>query len=365
MNIVIAGGGTGGHLFPGIAVARELNERLKGVQIYFVGTADGIEGRVIPEEGFDIRFIRSEGLVGKGLKGFMRAGCTVPLSMKDSYLVLKEIRPSLVFGVGGYSSGPVLLTARLMGIPTIIHEQNTIPGLANRLLSKFVNTVAVTYHESMGFFPRTKTFLTGNPIREEILKGDRQRGMEAFSLKGGLFTIFIFGGSSGASRINQAVAGALPYLKDIKNMIQFLHQTGERDFRYMKDLFLSQGFRGTVAPFIHKMADAYAAADLVISRAGATTLAELTACGKAAILVPYPHSASNHQEVNAKKLLDIGAAQVILDHDLDGKRLSGDIRRIIADAEAKAEMEKTCRSLGGGDATSRVVDLIQGLIKGH
>jgi UDP-N-acetylglucosamine--N-acetylmuramyl-(pentapeptide) pyrophosphoryl-undecaprenol N-acetylglucosamine transferase len=363
MNIVIAGGGTGGHLFPGIAVAREIEKRLGNVKICFVGTAERIEGRIVPKEGFDIRFIRSEGLVRKGLYGLLKAGLKIPLSLRDSRRILKDLRPALAFGVGGYSSGPLLLCAALMGIPTIIHEQNTVPGLTNRLLGRFVNAVAVTYHESMGYFPRNRTFLTGNPIREEILKGDREKGYRTFSLKKGLFTIFIFGGSSGAGSINKAVSESLEYLKDIKHMIQFLIQTGEKDFHFMKDTLLSRGFRGSVLTFTYDMADAYAVADLVVSRAGATTLAELTACGKAAILVPYPYAAGNHQEQNAKKLWDAGASQVILDKDLNGKSLSDRIRHIMANAEVKSEMEKTCRSLGGRDATKRVVELVHGLLK--
>ncbi len=363
MNIVIAGGGTGGHLFPGIAVAKELEKTIVDSRICFVGTVKGIEERVVPKEGFDIKFIRSEGLVGRGFFDLVRAILKVPLSIKDSYTILRELRPALAFGVGGYSSGPLVLCACLMGIPTIIHEQNTIPGLANKLLGKIVNSVAVSFHESMGFFPKNKTYLTGNPVREEILKGDRERGFRTFSLNKKLFTIFVFGGSSGASKINKAVAESLEYLKDLKSHVQFLHQTGERDFKYMKDHFYSSGFKGTIISFTHEMADAYAVADLVISRAGATTLAELTACGKAAILVPYPHSAGNHQEANARKLLDAGAAQMILDKELDGKVLSDQIRRLLADYEMLAEMKRTSGSLGGRDATGRIIELVNGLLK--
>jgi len=363
MNIVIAGGGTGGHLFPGIAIAKELEKTMVDLKICFVGTVKGIEEKVIPMEGFDIRFIRSEGLVGRGLSGLVRAIIKLPLSMKDSYMILRELRPAMAFGVGGYSSGPLVFCAYLMGIPTMIHEQNTVPGLANKMLGKFVKNVAVTFHESMGYFPHNKTYLTGNPVREKILKGDRDRACRRFSLNKRLFTIFIFGGSSGARKINKAVAESLTYLEDLKDQIQFLHQTGDRDFKYMKDHFYSHGFSGTVLPFTHEMGDAYSVADLVISRAGATTVAELTACGKAAILVPYPYSAGDHQEANARKLWDAGAAQMILDKDLDGKVLSDHIRRLLADEKTVAEMERTCRSLGGRDATGRIVELVKGLLK--
>ncbi len=363
MNIAIAGGGTGGHVFPGLAVAKELKKIIADVRVLFIGTAEGIEAKIIPKEGFDIRFIRSEGLVGHNIYRSVRSVLKMPLSLRDSYKILKDFKPELVFGVGGYCSGPVMLSAFLLGIRTIIHEQNTIPGLTNRALGKIVNTVAVTYHESMNLFPHGKTYLTGNPVREEILKGDRNRGYKIFSLDKELFTIFIFGGSSGASRINNAVGEALKYLEDFKDNIQFLHQTGDKDFDSMKELYRSRGFKGTVIPFAHEMADAYAVADLVISRAGATTLAELTACGKAVILIPYPFAAGNHQEANARKLWDIGAAQMVLDKDLNGKTLSDLIRYLLNDPDVIGEMERTSRSLGETDATRKIIELMMGLMK--
>jgi UDP-N-acetylglucosamine--N-acetylmuramyl-(pentapeptide) pyrophosphoryl-undecaprenol N-acetylglucosamine transferase len=363
MKIIIAGGGTGGHIFPALAVAKKLKETIANVSITFVGTVRGIESKIIPKEGYDIRFIRSEGLVGKDLVSTIRSVSRLPLSLMDSRRILKEINPDMVMGVGGYSSGPVVLCARMMGIPALIHEQNTLPGLTNKLLGKFVDTVAVTYHESMKYFSPEKTYLTGNPVREDILKGDRDRGCKTFSLDKDLFTIFIFGGSSGASNINNAVGESLVYLDQFRENIQFLHQTGEKDFDAVKEIYSSKGFKGTVLPFAYEMADAYAVADLIISRAGATTLAELTACGKAAILVPYPHAAGNHQEINARKLWDVGAAQMILDRELNGKSMADMIRYLLEDPEAIAGMERTSQSLGSFDATKKVIELIIGLLK--
>lgn len=363
MNIVIAGGGTGGHVFPALAVARELARTFPGIKITFAGTARGLEAKIIPKEGYDLKFIRSEGLVGKSAYATVRSLLKIFLSLKDSYKILKDIKPDVVMGVGGYSSGPVLLCARLMGIPTIIHEQNTMPGLANRVLGKFVDTVAVTYHESIRFFPHDRTVITGNPVREEIFTGSREEGRRTFSLEEGLFTIFVFGGSAGATRINEAVAEALAYLEPYKERIQFLHQTGNRDFDAIKEKYLAREFKGTVVPFAYEMADAYAVADLIISRAGATTLAELTSCGKASILVPYPYAAANHQEINAKKLWDMGAAQIIIERDLNGKTLSDMIKYLMEDPDNIAEMERISKSLGTRDATKKVVDLIKVLLK--
>lgn len=363
MKIIIAGGGTGGHLFPALALAREIKKVSADARVTFVGTTRGLEARVIPKEGYDIRFIRSEGLVGKGIFKTVKSLMKVPISLMDSRDILKDIKPDLVLGVGGYSSGPVVLCAKMMGIPTIIHEQNTIPGFANKILGGFVDTVAVTYHESVKYFPEYKTYITGNPIRAEILTGSRDRGCENFSLDRDRFTIFVFGGSLGASSINKAVAEALTYLEPLKKHIQFLHQTGERECDSVKEVYRSREFRGTVIPFAYEMADAYAVADLIISRAGATTLAELTACGKAAILIPYPYAAANHQEVNARKLWDIGAAQMILERDLNGKTLADLIRHLLEEPDAIGEMERISKSLGSSDAARKVVELMMGLLK--
>jgi len=363
MKVVIAGGGTGGHLFPGVAVAKELMERDDGNVVIFVGTTKGIEGKIIPKAGFGLRFIRSEGLVGKGAAGTLRSAMKIPLSLKDSFAILREIKPDIAFGVGGYSSGPLIMSALLMGIPTMIHEQNTVPGLTNRMLGRFVRTVAVTYHESISFFPKEKTLLTGNPVRREILTGERDRGYDRFSLNKDMFTIFVFGGSSGAGHINKAVTDALGFLGEYKDRIQFLHQTGEMDLVPVREMYHSKGFKGTIISFTHEMADAYAAADLVISRAGATTLAELAACGKAAILVPYPFAAGKHQESNARKMLDIGAAQMVLDEELNGKKLSEHISYLFDNPDIISQMERTVMSLGGSDASRKIIEHMMGLIK--
>lgn len=363
MKIVIAGGGTGGHIFPALAVAKELEKTIPDLKVTFVGTTRGLEARVIPKAGYDLRFIRSEGIVGKNIFNTVKSILKIPLSLRDSRDLLRELEPDLVLGVGGYSSGPLVLCAKMLGIPAIIHEQNTLPGLANKLLGKFVDTVAVTYHESMKYFPQGRTYLTGNPIREDILKGDRESGYRNFSLDRERFTLFVFGGSAGASSINKAVSEALVYLESLKDRIQFLHQTGERDCDAMKEVYRSKGFKGTVIPFAYEMAEAYAVADLIISRAGATTLAELTACGKAAILVPYPYAAANHQEINARKLWDMGSAQMLLDRDLNGKTLADLIKHLIEDPDAIGEMERISKSLGSSDAARKVVELIMGLLK--
>jgi len=238
-----------------------------------------------------------------------------------------------------------------------------MPGLTNRILGRIVDAVAVTYHESIGFFPADKVTVTGNPVRKDIVLGSREQGLKMFSLDRDRFTVFVFGGSRGAARINKAMAEALGYLDHLKDRIQILHQTGEKDHEAVKRIYRTRGFRGAVIPFAYEMAEAYAVADLVISRAGATTLAELTACGKAAVLVPYPYAAARHQEINARKLVDMGAARMILDRELNGRKIADIIARFLDNPDELREMATISRSLGNPGASARITDLLESLIK--
>ncbi|MBI5203804.1 MAG: undecaprenyldiphospho-muramoylpentapeptide beta-N-acetylglucosaminyltransferase [Nitrospirae bacterium] len=363
MRVIIAGGGTGGHLFPGLAIAEELKRRDEKTEVIFVGTEHGIEARIIPREGYPIKFLRAEGLVGVSILRKLRAVLKMFFSIADSYSIIRAVRPDIVIGVGGYASVGPVFTAFLASAPTMIVEQNSVPGLANKVLGKFAGAVGVTYQESIPFFPNAKTFLTGNPIRMRIIKGSKDAAYNIFSLERDKFTIFIFGGSSGAKSINRAMVDAFNHMPDLKENVQFLHQTGERDYEYVRESYRKWGFKGTVAPFIYQMAEAYAVADVVISRAGATTLAELTAIGKPAILIPYPYAAGHHQELNAGKLLEMKAARMILDHELRGDILAENIRELYANEELRSEMEKQSRTVGRPDAAQRIVDIAMSLIK--
>ncbi len=363
MRVIIAGGGTGGHLFPGLAVAEEFKNRDASTEVIFVGTETGIEARVVPREGYPIRFLRAEGLVGVTYVRKIRALLKTVFSVTDSYRIIRTVNPDIVIGVGGYASGAVVLLSSLMSIPTLILEQNAVPGLTNRILGKFVDAVCAGYQESMSFFPKGKTFLTGNPVRRRIAKGDPDAGFRLFSLEKGLFTILAFGGSSGARSINRALVEALPYLEDLRDKIQFLHQTGQAEYESVRNSYRAGGFKGTIAPFIYEMGEAYAVADLVISRSGAMTLAELTTLGKPAILVPYPFAAGNHQELNALKLQEIGAAQMIPDRELRGEVLAENIREFTVDEAMREEMKKISRSVGRPDASLRIVDMAMSLVR--
>ncbi|MBF0557596.1 MAG: undecaprenyldiphospho-muramoylpentapeptide beta-N-acetylglucosaminyltransferase [Nitrospirae bacterium] len=363
MKNMISRGGTGGHLFPGLAVAEEFRERSLADEVVFAGTVHGIEARVIPREGYTIKFVRAEGFIGKSFFRKLRALVFFLLSIVDSYGIIKSQRPSIVIGVGGYASVGMLLAAHFKGIPTMILEQNSVPGFANKFLSRFVDAVAVTYQESIDYFPREKTFLTGNPVRKNMLTKDEQKAGSLFPLDRELFTVLISGGSLGASSINNAMVEALNYLLDLRQNIQFLHQTGEKDYEKVTEAYRRLGFKGIVVPFIYQMAEAYAMADMVICRSGATTLAEITAIGKPAILIPYPFAASNHQEYNARKLQDMGAARVVLDRSLSGELLSEMVRELYGDEHACREMQKASVAFGRIDAAEKVVDIALSLVR--
>ncbi len=367
MKVIIAGGGTGGHLFPGIAVAEEFqNRNIKKTDIIFVGTHQGIEARIIPKQGYDLKFLRAEGIVGKSILKKLKAFIIFFLSIIDSINILKKVRPDIVLGVGGYASVGMVLAARLKGIPTMILEQNSVPGLANRVLSNFVDSIAVTYQESMVHFPSYKTTLTGNPVRKQMLlkdKKDIDAAYSLFSIDRDKFTIFVFGGSAGASSINYAMIEALKYLTEFRDSIQFLHQTGKKDYYVVRDAYRSHGFKGVVAPFIYQMAEAYAVSDMVVSRAGATTLSEITVMGKPSILIPYPYAASNHQEYNAIKLKNMGAARIILDRELTGQRLAFEIKELYLNNDLRADMARAASAFGRLDAAEKIVDLAMSLLR--
>lgn len=363
MKVVIAGGGTGGHIFPGIAIAEELKRRDESAEVIFIGTEHGIEASIVPKEGYPIRYLRAEGIVGKSLMKKFSSVIKTIFSVYDSYKLLKGLRPDALIGLGGYASFGPVFTGYILSIPTIIMEQNSVPGLANKFLGKIADIVCVTYHESISFFSKSKTYITGNPVRHKILTASRESGYQLFGLEKGRFTIFVFGGSSGARKINNALCGAFNHIHDIRDKIQFLHQTGKNDYEMVRETYRKWGIKGTVSPFIHQMPEAYAVADLIISRAGATTLAELTALGRTAILVPYPYAAGHHQELNAQRLSEMGAARVIFDHELDGEILAKNIRELYDDPGTRLEMQRASKSLGRPDAAQKIVEIMNSLLK--
>jgi UDP-N-acetylglucosamine--N-acetylmuramyl-(pentapeptide) pyrophosphoryl-undecaprenol N-acetylglucosamine transferase len=355
MRVIFAGGGTGGHLFPGLAVARELQQRDAMTEILFVGTEQGIEARVLPREGFKFETIPVRGLKGRGIRGLLDAAWGVPAGLLRSLAIIRNFRPDLIIGLGGYASGPVLLAGRLRGFPCAIMEQNLRPGFTNKLLARFVDRVFTSYRESGAYFSGGKVLEMGNPVRWRKLPAVKPSGK---------FVLLIFGGSAGAHRVNLAVVDAMRKLTDIASELQIIHQTGQADFAAIKAAYDSLPFAAEVLPFIEKMDEAYASADLVLCRAGATTVAELTAFGKAAILVPYPYAIYDHQRWNAQALQDQGAAEMILDQGLSGDLLAGRIQALVSDRQRIERMAAAARRMGRPEAAARIVDECYALVRG-
>jgi UDP-N-acetylglucosamine--N-acetylmuramyl-(pentapeptide) pyrophosphoryl-undecaprenol N-acetylglucosamine transferase len=355
LRVVIAGGGTGGHLYPGLAVARELIARQSDAEISFAGTAKGIEARVVPREGFALDVIRSGGLKGKSLADRARGALLVPLSLADGWKVVSRRRPDLVIGVGGYSSGPVVLAAALRGVATMLLEQNAVPGLTNRWLAPVVKAAAVTFDSTQAFFG-SKAFVSGNPVRPEFLTAAGPNEESALDDQTTVARILVFGGSQGAHAINVAMVEAAARLAAGAPHLRLTHQTGERDVEMVRTAYRRAGLQADVEPFLYDMGRQLGSADLIVCRAGATTLAEITAAGKAAILIPLPTATDDHQRKNAEALAAHGAADVLLQQDLTGAVLAERILVLARDREQRRRIATAAKSLGKPDAARVIVD---------
>lgn len=354
MKVIIAGGGTGGHLFPGIAVAREIARRNSASEILFVGAELGIEARIVPKEGFELRTLRVGGIKGVGVfrqvwnllrmvKGFFAA-----------WSILRQFKPDAVIGVGGYASFPMLGAAILGGYPRVIMEQNAIPGLANRVLGRWVHFAAVSDPRTRSYFGK-RAVVTGNPVRPEFKSIPPKEHAPPY-------TILIFGGSQGAQSINRAVMEALGILADWKDRIRFVHQTGERQLEEVKRSYASVGFEADVRVFFNDFHRQFAAADLIVSRSGATTVAEIKAAGRAAILIPFPFAAGDHQAKNARAMADERAAVLIPNAELSGERLANTIRELLSDQSRLKEIESNARRIAILDAEQRIVNLVESAV---
>ncbi|MBW1934147.1 MAG: undecaprenyldiphospho-muramoylpentapeptide beta-N-acetylglucosaminyltransferase [Deltaproteobacteria bacterium] len=352
ISVVIAGGGTGGHLFPGLAVAKEIQTRYSAARILFVtGRRRKMETRIITESGFPHASISVEGIKGRGWKKGSLVVMKLPWSLFQSLKIVRKFSPHVVLGVGGYSAGPLLLAAKIMRIPTAIHEQNSFPGLTNRLLCRFVDRVFISFEESSEHFSGGNILLTGNPIRPEVLEGEKPG-----EKRGDAFTVLVLGGSQGARAINDAFMEALEILNKKGKAPSVIHQTGERDYSRVLAAYEQKGFKVEVSGFIREMGKAYAEADLVVSRAGATTVAELAALGKPSILIPYPYAANRHQETNAGIIAQRGGAEMILEEELSGDRLADAIARYMEDGKALENMAAAAGSAGKPDAAGVIAD---------
>lgn len=370
LRVMIAGGGTGGHLFPGIAIAEEVRQAHPNAEIRFVGTSRGIEARVLPQLGWDHDFIEVSGLKTVGLMGTLRGMLRLPKALWQARRVVKRFKPDAVVGVGGYASGPVVLMARLRGVRTAICEQNSIPGLTNKILGKLVQRVFLAFDVTRPFFKAKKIALVGTPIRVAML----QRLLATTSASAAAAAradqptakptlhIFICGGSLGAVKLNEIASEAMIYLSENRT-IHVVHQTGKQGLAETQARYLAAGLgpdRVECREFIDDMAAQYAAADIIVARAGAATVAELAITGKPAIFVPYPFAADNHQELNAKEIVDGGGAKMFRQADLTGDILRGAILEIVDDNAVQQRMAASMASFAKPEAGRAVAQWCAG-----
>ena len=355
MKVLFAAGGTGGHIFPAIAVAKEIMKRHpQRSEVLFVGTARGLETRIVPENGFQLSLIHSSGLKKMGVRGMIKGMAVLPKSFLEARQIIRQFRPHVVVGAGGYVSGPVLMMAAIMGVPTLVMDSNALPGFTNRRLARYVDKAALTFEVSRPYFGR-KGVVTGNPVRHEFFELAPKTRSDKFHL-------LIFGGSQGARAINNAMADALPPLEKFNGDLTITHQTGEADFDHIREAYANSTFvNADVRPFISNMPAEFGKADLIISRAGATTCAELSAAGKASIMIPLPTAADDHQRKNAEALEAGSAAKMILQRDLTGERLAEEISRFVETPENITAMEKAAKLMGREDAAEKTADLIEEL----
>ena len=353
-TFVIAGGGTGGHLYPGIAIAEELASRRRGVAIVFAGAGTELERSILAPHGYRLIAVASGGVVGKSWTGRMRGIGRAVAGYLQSIRALMEMRPKAVIGVGGYASGPMVMAAVTLRLPSLIHEQNYRPGLTNRILAPWVRKVAVSFEETRHAFGG-RGELSGNPIRAGFRGAKRKT-------RGDTFNVLIFGGSQGARALNGAVIEALPRLVESRLGLRFTHGTGNRDLDRVSAAYAALGFEASVVPYITAIREAYEWADLVIARAGASSVSEIAACGKASILVPLPASAHDHQRFNARKLAGAGAAILMEEAAVTGESLAKEILALRGDPSRVMAMERFVSTLARPDAAARIVDMIEEML---
>ena len=346
-RVLIAGGGTGGHVFPALALAAALGGR--GVEVHCAGTASGLEARAVPAAGYPLHLLPGGQVRGGGVGRALGGGVALARGVVHALGLLGRLAPQLVVGVGGYASVAAVLAARIRRLPVVLLEQNAIPGAANRLLGRLAVRVCLGFAEAAGRFPAGRTVHTGNPVRPEILAAPPGPPHERPGL-------LVFGGSQGARRLNEAAVAAGGLLGDVARALRIVHQTGAADRERVAEGYRKLGLEVRVEVFIADMGSAYRAADLVVSRAGAVSCAEVTAMGLPAVLVPYPWAADDHQRRNAEVLVAAGAARMLLDRDCDGPRLAGALRDLLDDAGARAAMARRSAALGRPDAAARAAD---------
>ncbi|HOP47056.1 MAG TPA: undecaprenyldiphospho-muramoylpentapeptide beta-N-acetylglucosaminyltransferase [Desulfobacteraceae bacterium] len=354
--VIIAGGGTGGHLFPGIAIAIELKKRFEASDILFVVGRKRMNQEILFNYGYKSTHIDVEGLKGRGWLNLFAGLWKMPKSLIQAMIIIKKKSPCMVIGMGGYSSGPMCLAAKLMGIKTAVHEQNSYPGVTNRILSRFVDRVFISFEDSKPYLKSREIFLTGNPVRDELLSTEiiKHKGREQF-------TILVIGGSQGAKAINDAFVDALSIIKKAGRNPHVIHQSGAMDYERLTKEYGNRNIHGDIMPFIKDMATAYNRADIVVSRAGATTIFELAAVGRPSVLIPYPYATNNHQEINARSLVRAGGAEMIKQKDLNGEVLARTLINFMDNPSLLQNMGKNAKKIARHDAAKLIVDRLSEL----
>ena len=363
MKIIVSGGGTGGHIYPALTLIDAIKNKKPDAEFLYVGTEKGLEADIVPKAGINFTALKLEGGLERRftLENISRVADAI-WSIKRASDIVKNFKPDAVVGTGGYVCGPILLAASLMKVPTLIQEQNAVAGVTNKILSKFVKKIAVGTKDALKNFPADKTIYTGNPIRKEVLAAKKSDGLKEFNFTDDKPIVLISGGSRGARSINNAMIDVLKSAAQ-KNSAQFLHVTGKGEFdSVMKKLSDVDAPNIRIMPYLYNMPTAMAMADLAIFRAGATGLAELTARGIPAILIPYPYAAENHQEFNARSLVEAGAARMILNKDLTAELLEKNLDELLSSPEKSKSMAAASLSLGKPNATDEIADLILNLI---
>jgi UDP-N-acetylglucosamine--N-acetylmuramyl-(pentapeptide) pyrophosphoryl-undecaprenol N-acetylglucosamine transferase len=360
IRMLLTGGGTGGHLFPGIAAAEALYRRLPGSEVLFIGTHRKMDQTSLSRYQFAARSIHCLGIKGKNIISLLQALAVLPLSFLEAAYHILRFRPDLILGVGGYVTGPVVAVGRILGKPTVIHEQNSVPGLANRKLGRLAGRICISIPGSEKYFPPGKAVLTGNPVRRQILDLALQPKASRAEPE---VTVMVLGGSQGAHRVNElAVEALIQYKKGIPYSLKVIHQTGMADEQMVRTRYAEAGVEAQVAAFFTDMAEMYEQADLLISRAGATTLAELAVLKKPAILVPYPHAADNHQEKNGLYYVDGGGAVLFLERDLTSTKLTNAVKELAENPKRRQEMADAMGKLARLRAAEEIIDVCLQLV---
>lgn len=355
---MIAGGGTGGHLYPGIAIAEEIRRRAPGTRIVFAGRGLPLERDIVGRHGYTLVAVSSGGVVGRSPQQRVRGAFLALRGIGEAMGILGRERPRAVVGVGGYASGPMVLAAAIRRIPTLIEEQNAVPGLTNRLLGRVAREIAITFEETRRFFGG-RGVVTGCPIRAEFLQADRDRARRRREAGGAPFNLLVFGGSQGARALNSALLEALAGLAERRGRLAITHGTGSGDLERVKAGYAAAAWTADVRPYLTDIRAAYEEADLVVARAGASTVSELAACGRAAIFVPLPTSAHDHQLKNAERVAAAGAAIVLEERNLAGDHLARTIADLMDSPERLTRMEQAAAGLARPDAAARIVDLVE------